>query len=220
MDVDALLDVMRHRRTVRLYRQDPVSDEQIEKIIEAARWAPSGANTQPCEFVVVRDRDKISALADLWIEWNRLTIENDPTFHPTKKEYLKIIPVIIAVLGDSRCRRVMPRIDAESPHIIYQHSMAAAIQNMHLAAAAQGLGSVWLSAEPFMQEPIRELLNIPPIFDVPVVVPVGYPVKQQEGRRRELAKIVHHDSYEASKLRDAAGFAEYLPSDRARRALE
>ena len=58
-DYDNLLKIIRRRYSVRRFRPDPVPDELIEKVLEAGRWAPSGANHQPWEFIVVRDRDSI-----------------------------------------------------------------------------------------------------------------------------------------------------------------
>ena len=56
MDYDELLELLKKRRSTRRYKPDPVPDEAIDKIIEAARWAPSGFNQQPWEFVVVKDQ--------------------------------------------------------------------------------------------------------------------------------------------------------------------
>ena len=63
-DYDNLLKIIRRRYSVRRFRPDPVPDELIEKVLEAGRWAPSGANHQPWEFIVVRDRDSIQQLGE------------------------------------------------------------------------------------------------------------------------------------------------------------
>ena len=63
MKTEELLNVIRTRRSVRVYKGGKVSDRQLETILEAARWAPSGANTQPWEFVVTRDRKKMKRRA-------------------------------------------------------------------------------------------------------------------------------------------------------------
>ncbi|MBI2955452.1 MAG: nitroreductase family protein [Chloroflexi bacterium] len=220
MDIEVLLDVAHRRRAIRKYLPDPVSDEQVDKVIEVARWAPSGANTQPWEFVVVRNRDTILELAKLWMEMYEQTLEKDPTFLPTPREYLKNIPVLILVLADTRCRRVFPRLDTETPTVIFHHTMGAVIQNMQLAAAALGLGTTWLSIHPHVEREIRKLLDIPPVLEVAAGIPLGYPVKVHEGQRRDQARMVHHEKYDASKLRDAAAFEGYLPGPRAKRAME
>ena len=65
MNTDELLSVIRMRRSVRVYKTGKVSDRQLEAILEAARWAPSGANTQPWEFVVTRDRKKMARVLQI-----------------------------------------------------------------------------------------------------------------------------------------------------------
>lgn len=57
MQADELLDLIRNRRSIRMWKPDPVPDEYIETILEAGRWAMSGANGQPWEFIVIKDKD-------------------------------------------------------------------------------------------------------------------------------------------------------------------
>ena len=74
MSYNSFLELVKKRRSVRRFKPDPVPDEDIEKIIDAARWAPSGFNTQPWEFVVVREKelkDKIiDAVEEHWLRIN------------------------------------------------------------------------------------------------------------------------------------------------------
>ena len=65
MKIDELLDLLRTRRSTRKFKPDPIPDEYIEKIIEAARWAPSGANGQPWEFIVIKDQQTKTRIAEL-----------------------------------------------------------------------------------------------------------------------------------------------------------
>ena len=70
--VQALLSVVQKRRSVRVYKTGKVSDAQLSAILEAARWAPSGANTQPWEFVVTRDRKKMKRIREIYDnEWRQ-----------------------------------------------------------------------------------------------------------------------------------------------------
>ena len=66
MKTEELLNVIRTRRSVRVYKGGKVSDRQLKTILEAARWAPSGANTQPWEFVVTRDRKKMKRVREIY----------------------------------------------------------------------------------------------------------------------------------------------------------
>ncbi len=65
MNYDAFLELVKKRRSIRRFKPDSVPDEYIEKIIEAARWAPSGANSQPWEFVVIKDQETKDKIVDL-----------------------------------------------------------------------------------------------------------------------------------------------------------
>ncbi len=72
MKTEELLNVIRTRRSVRVYKGGKVSDRQLETILEAARWAPSGANTQPWEFVVTRARKKMKRVREIYAdEWKQ-----------------------------------------------------------------------------------------------------------------------------------------------------
>ena len=65
MEIDALLEFMKKRRNIRRFKSDAVPDEHVEKMLEAGRWAMSGANAQPWEFIVVRDQGKKEKIADV-----------------------------------------------------------------------------------------------------------------------------------------------------------
>jgi nitroreductase len=72
MDTENLLKIIRTRRSVRVYKKGKVTDEQLQTILEAARWAPSGANSQPWEFIVTRDRRKMKRVREIYAnEWRR-----------------------------------------------------------------------------------------------------------------------------------------------------
>ena len=68
MNIDGFLELARKRRNIRRFKPDLIPDECIEKILEAARWAQSGANAQPWEFIVVKDKDTKDKIADLYVK--------------------------------------------------------------------------------------------------------------------------------------------------------
>ena len=77
MKTDQLLSIIRARRSVRVYKGGKVSDQQLGNLLEAARWAPSGANTQPWEFVVTRDRKKMKRVREIYAEeWKQRKLED------------------------------------------------------------------------------------------------------------------------------------------------
>ena len=88
MKTDQLLDVIRRRRSVRVYKKGKVNDEQLQSILEAARWAPSGANTQPWEFVVTRDRKKMKRVREIYSKEWRQRKKEDPVHYKGLKKRL------------------------------------------------------------------------------------------------------------------------------------
>ena len=108
---DQLFDVVRHRRMVYDFSgpDGDVTEAGVRAILEAARWAPSGHNSQPWEFVVVRERYRLDALADVLRkqrDWVR-SVDNDFSSHG--RVSLDQVPVAIVVLGDWRARNWYPR---------------------------------------------------------------------------------------------------------------
>jgi len=103
MDGKKLLDTIRKRRSVRVYRSGKVSDRQLEMILEAARWAPSGANTQPWEFVATRDRAKMKRVREIYDnEWKRHKREDPVHYKGLKKDYVGDVSVLVLACGDPR----------------------------------------------------------------------------------------------------------------------
>jgi len=68
MDIDQFLGLLKKRRSMRLFKPDPVPDESVEKILECARWSMSGANGQPWEFIVVKEPDTRGKIVDIMTE--------------------------------------------------------------------------------------------------------------------------------------------------------
>src|ERR1044072_3270952 len=94
MDTDNLLKIIQHRRSVRVYKTGKVTDKQLETILEAARWAPSGANTQPWEFVVTRDRKKMKRVREIYSnEWRDRKREDPVNYKGLKKDYVGDVSV-------------------------------------------------------------------------------------------------------------------------------
>ncbi|MGH7887438.1 MAG: nitroreductase family protein, partial [Candidatus Binatia bacterium] len=89
MDTESLLKIIQHRRSVRVYKTGKVTDKQLETILEAARWEPSGANTQPWEFVVTRDRMKMKKVRETYSkEWRDRKREDPLHYKGLKKDYV------------------------------------------------------------------------------------------------------------------------------------
>src|SRR6266699_258822 len=93
--VQTLMSVIQKRRSVRVYKSGKVSCPQLNTILEAARWAPSGANTQPWEFVVTRDRKKMKRVREIYSnEWKQRKLEDPVHYKGLKKDYVGDVSVL------------------------------------------------------------------------------------------------------------------------------
>jgi nitroreductase len=168
-----LITAIRGRRSCRSYATEPLDDATIEGLLESATWAPSPANNQPWEFVVVTSqevKDKIFAEAE---ERRRILFEKSGWKWLNRYEvgFLKDAPVIICVVGDPK--KTGADMFLEAGGQAYQHACAAAIQNLLLTAHSMGLGSLWFTL--YEKAPIREVLGIEAEKDPIALICLGKP---------------------------------------------
>ena len=155
-----IFTAIRGRRSCRNFLPEPVSQDTIEKILEAAIWAPSPLNTQPWEFIVITNEEvkkKIFSEAERCRKW-ALEKSGWKWLGSYQVDFVQSAPVIIVVIGDPKKTGV--DMFQEEGGVGYQHACAAAIQNIHLAAHALGLSSIWFTF--FDKKPMREILGIDP----------------------------------------------------------
>jgi nitroreductase len=220
MQIDGFLELARRRRSIRRFRPDPVSDDDVNKILEAARWAMSGANSQPWEFIVIKRKETISKMADIFlhyakmqtlVEMTRVPEYRHPTGGKTPTDVLwRYAPLIIAVLGDMRVMQVSTISQRLYESHTFDQNLATAMFMIHLAAAALGLGAQWVSLDAPRQEALKQILEIPPEIRLFSLVPLGYPAHQPVGHRRELGELIHHEKYDMSKLRSQEAIQEFV----------
>ena len=173
------LRAIRERRSTLDFTSDPVTDEQVEAILEAGRWAPSARNSQPWDFVVVRDPQLRAGMA---IILRRITWAWGG---------FAAVPVMIVVSVD-------PSRDPD--HFV--EDGAVATQNLCLAAQSLGLASSWAgvygssrAAAGNVEQDLRAVLSLPPSHRIIAVVPIGLAKEQRESSRRPLTEMVHHDRF-------------------------
>ena len=192
------------------YRKDlDVSDEQLDYILEAARWAPSAGNSQPWEFIVVRDPKLRLAIIDIAKKQLKEKIEMEWVTRRTRKvgsdSGFVHAPVFIIIAGDPRTIEAFPvrtRLDKWQSH--YFSSLSNTVLTIVLAAQALGLGSQWLSdiASPYFATMVKALLGIPDPLQPYHLIPIGHVSRKlRPNPRRPLAEIVHHDGYDMAKYR-------------------
>jgi len=137
-----------------------MDEATIEKILGTPTWAPSPLNSQPWEFIVVTNKEvkeKIFSEGERCRKW-ALEKSGWKWLGSYSLDFLRSTPIIIAVVGDPK-KSGVDTFTEEGP-MGYQAACAAAIQNMHLAAHALGLGSLWFTL--FDKRAIREILSIIP----------------------------------------------------------
>ena len=152
-------EAIKKRRSIRRFRQEEISREILLELIEAARCAPSAANRQPLEFVVV-DSEELRAEVFAQLAWaGYVQPRRDP---PAGK---RPVAYIIVLIHKEKALAQFGKVDA-----------AAAIENILLAAQGQGIGSCWL--ESIKRNKLREILEIPDKYDIDSVIALGYPDEQ------------------------------------------
>jgi nitroreductase len=175
-DMD-VLDAIKGRRSIRAFKSKEVLLEAVEKLIEAAMWAPSAGNIQPWEFIIVRKPEIKQKLVEAALN----------------QEYIAEAPVVIVVCANES--RSSARYGVRGKTLYCIQDTAAAIQNIHLAAYSFGLGSCWIGA--FDEEEAREILKIPEGVRPVAIIPVGYAAKSPSPRqKRAMREIVHYEMFQ------------------------
>jgi len=199
-----LLNIIRKRRSVRVYKTGKVTGKQLETILEAARWAPSGANTQPWEFVLTRDREKMKRVREIFYnEWKQRKLEDPVSYKGLTKYYVGDASVLVLVCGDPRTMQVYltTRRPADREKL-FQASVASAVEHMMLAAASMGLGTVWVSVREEIEPELRELFKVPQPVRLLWVVPIGHARFWPKAKpRRKISDFTHYEFYDPKKLR-------------------
>ncbi len=218
MNIDALRELAMRRRSIRGYDESrEVSEEAIRAILECARWAPSGGNGQPWEFVVVRDKETRHKIADIYMKQMEPKREMDLAVRGTAKmtgDGFRHAPVHLIILGDPRVKESYPiRTKLEKAESHFITGMANATLLIHLAAASLGLASQYVSDanSPYMETLLKALLRIPEPLRIYHLVPIGHAKGNfATPPRRALDEIVHYEQYDVSKYRDDAAMERFI----------
>ena len=189
---------------MRVYKTGKVTDEQLERILEAARWSPSGANSQPWEFIVTRDKKKMKKVREVYLnEWKQRKLEDPVHYKGLKKDYVGDVSVLVLICGDPRTMQVyLTTRQPADREKLFQASVANAVEHMMLMAASERLGTVWVSVREEVEMELRMLFGVPQPLRLLWVVPIG-PARiwPRPRRRRELSAFVHWECYDPKKLR-------------------
>lgn len=210
-----LYEAMRTLRAVRRLRPDPIPDDVLHRVLEAATWAPSGGNRQPWRIIVVKEAERKRRLGELyaaqWYEYvKRYT--NMPSDTPQNvrertgrtvragnylAEHFHDAPVIAVFCFDPS---VLAVTDAKlnRTSIVGGGSVYPAVQNLLLACRAEGLGCVLTTLMCASESEVKEVLSIPPTWGTAAAIPIGYPVLRGHGpiTRKPISEMAFLDSWD------------------------
>lgn len=166
------MDAILSRRSIRKYTGQPVPDEVIKELLQAAMSAPSAGNEQPWHFIVINERQILDEI---------------PRFHPYS-QMLKDAPVAILVCGNEQLEKYPG---------FWVQDCSAATENLLIAAHAKGLGAVWLGVHPVEEivTMMRELLGIPEHVIPLALISLGYPAEQKPRAERYDASRIHRNQW-------------------------
>ncbi|MDP2718885.1 MAG: nitroreductase family protein [Dehalococcoidia bacterium] len=219
-DFDTFAAIVKKRRSTRFFKPDPIPEDNVQKVIECGQWAMSGGNSQPWQFIVIKNGQTRHKIATLHAEVRTLTRPLELSRaaalqHPGSPEAMPSpfadAPVHIAVVGDPRTlvTSVVSASIITGEREVFHHGMANAAMVMHLAAASLGLNSEWVSVSPAWEDSLKRLLGVPEILKLPLLVVLGYAAKgPSAGFRHNLESIVHKEKYEMSKFRSTEAVLE------------
>ncbi|KUG02778.1 nitroreductase [hydrocarbon metagenome] len=170
-----IIQAIKERRSYRSYLNQPVEEEKLQNILEAGRWAPSVMNLQPWKFFIVKNPDVKNQLKAACYETLQKIFQASGWKWVSKfsLEFLSEAPVIIVIAGDPQKTGADQFLPGRGTG--YAFSCCAAVQNMHLAAHAVGLGTLWFTL--YETDKVKELLNIPAELDVVSMIVLGYPTE-------------------------------------------
>lgn len=166
------MKAIRARRSIRRFTSEPVSDEALKALLEAAMSAPSAGNQQPWEFVVIKDRSVLDEI---------------PNVHP-HAQMCRQAPAAIVVCGD---------LERDTHRGFWVQDCAAATQNILIAAADMGLGSVWCGVHPREDRVsgLRNLLGLPDHIMPLALIPIGHPDEKKPPSDRFDPARIHYDKW-------------------------
>jgi len=179
-----MIEAIQNRRSIRKYKNQPVEEEKLLKILDCGRLAPSDSNTQPWNFIIVRSEEMRTKVAHVSHE----------------QDWMLGAPVFIVCVADIRVATndTGPlHINEETPGIAPKQIIldtAIAGENIVLAAESLGLGTCWVSW--YVQDEIRPVLDIPSDKYVVAIITLGYPDQTPKQRpRRSLEEVIRYERW-------------------------
>jgi nitroreductase len=165
-------ELIRQRYSVRAYKPDPVEDEKLQQVLDAARLAPTAANRQPFQIIVLHTEGRKEELNQIY-----------------RREWFSQAPLLICAVGISRQSWVR-----EDQRRYLDVDVAIVMDHLILAATNLGLGTCWVAA--FNENAAREVLGLPDEVSPLIFSPLGYPADQPgEKLRKELSELIRYERW-------------------------
>ena len=199
-----IYEAIHGRRSIRKYQTTKVEDEKLMKLAQAAIMAPNGGNAQPWDFVFVTDFERITELCKL------LESVHSEYFGEARKDkitgerlekavssYGRMVNAPAFVLACMNNRNPQLNEPYEEWTIKWaHHSIAAAMENLILAAMAEGLGTCWLGTPSWQAEKMKKLFHVPENVEILAISPIGYPDESPSARpRMPLEEVTHFNQW-------------------------
>ncbi len=213
-DEVGLYSAMRTLRAVRRLRPDAIPGSVLERVLEAASWAPTGGNVQPWRVIVVRDRELVRRLGELyaarWFAYSkqhmaqlggapealRARTERMLAAGDYLAEHFADTPVVLVFCFNPKIMAITD-LEQDRVSVVGGASIYPAVENALLACRAEGLGCVLTTLLCEVEPEVRALLAIPEPWATAAAVPIGYPLRRGHGpiARRPVAKLTFADRW-------------------------
>lgn len=211
-----LYEAMSTLRAVRRLRPDPIPDDVMARVLQAAAWAPTGGNVQPFRIVAVSDRSALAQIAgwyaEEWLSYTRPRrdslgdMEAGARISTAKMlragdylaEHMGEVPYLL-VFCFNPAHMAITDSDLGRPSVVGGGSVYTAVQNVLLACRAEGLGCVLTTLLCYKEPEVKALLGIPEEWGTCAHIPIGYPVLKGHGpiARRQIDQLVYRDNWQS-----------------------
>ena len=186
--------VVKSRRSCRTFEPDPVTEDQLAVIMEAGQWAPSPMNALPWEYIIVTDAEVKAQIRKVSEAARQAVLDGGGPGFAAKYDmgFLEQAPVLVAVVFDPSKKGLGDFFNQKDGAL---QAASACVQNMMLAAAEYGLGTLWFTW--FDPQKMKAALNIPQNLEIAALIPIGRPKGEIKAPPRKDPKI-HREGFVAA----------------------
>jgi 5,6-dimethylbenzimidazole synthase len=186
--------VVKSRRSCRAFEPDPVTEDQLAAIMEAGQWAPSPMNALPWEYIIVTDAEVKAQIRKVSEAARQAVLDGGGPGFAAKYDmgFLEQAPALIAVVFDPSKKGLGDFFNQKDGAL---QAASACVQNMMLAAAEYGLGTLWFTW--FDPQEMKAALNVPQNLEIAALIPIGKPKGETKAPPRKDPKI-HREGFVAA----------------------